>query len=136
MNRFQLGMVAILTSLLTFTAPAAAERIRLQNINGYTVIDDEHLVLDGGARRHYLVTLRRRCPGLRFGAEIGLSFPSTTTLYTPFLEYVYTTDDMRCFIDTIEAIDSLDAARALIEERAAAQEDGETPMGDGVSDES
>ncbi|WP_339737028.1 DUF6491 family protein [uncultured Maricaulis sp.] len=121
MNRIHLSIMAALAGLLALSAPAAAERIRLVNINGYSVIDNEHLVLNGGASHHYLVTLRHRCPGLRFGVEVGLSFPSTTTLYTPFLEYVYTRDDVRCFIDTIEPVDSLDAARALIEERAAAE---------------
>lgn len=119
MNRTHLAVAAAFAGLLAFSAPAAAERIRLVNIHGYSVIDNEHLVLEGGARHHYLVTMRHRCPGLRFGVEIGLSFPSTTTLYTPFLEYVYTPDDVRCFIDTIEPVDSVDAARLLIEQRAA-----------------
>jgi len=120
MKRNHITVAAALAGLLALSAPAAAERIRLVNINGYSVIDNEHLVLNGGANRHYLVTLRHRCPGLRFGAEVGTSFPSTTTLYTPFLEYVYTRDDTRCYIDTIEVIDNLDAARALIEQRSSA----------------
>jgi len=122
MDRFHFVVMAALAGMLAFSTPAAAERIRLVNINGYSVIDNQHLVLNGGVRRHYLVTLRNRCPGLRFGAEVGLSFPSTTTLYTPFLEYVYTRDDGRCFIDTIEPVDSVEAARALVEERSAEQE--------------
>lgn len=136
MNRSHFTMPAILASLLAFSAPAAAESIRLQNVNGYTVIDDSHIVLNGGARRHYLVTLRQRCPGLRFGMEVGLSFPSTTTLHTPFLEYVYTADDFRCFIDTVENVDNLDAARALIDERAAAEDGQEIPMSDGTAEQS
>lgn len=122
MNRNQVTVAAALAGLLALSAPAAAERIRLVNINGYSVIDNEHLVLNGGASRHYLVTLRHRCPGLRFGAEVGTSFPSTTTLYTPFLEYVYTRDDNRCFIDTIEPVDSVDTARTLVEQRTTAAE--------------
>lgn len=121
MNRFHLGIAASLAAIVAFSAPAAAERIRLVNVNGYSVIDSEHLVLNGGPRHHYLVTLRSSCPGMRSGVQVGLSFPSTTTLYTPFLEYVYTQDDDRCFIDTIVSVDSIDAARALIEERAAAK---------------
>jgi len=126
MKRNHITVAAALAGLLALSAPAAAERIRLVNINGYSVIDNEHLVLNGSASRHYLVTLRHRCPGLRFGAEVGTSFPSTTTLYTPFLEYVYTRDDTRCFIDTIEEVDNLDAARALIEQRSSADGDAAT----------
>ncbi len=119
MNRIHLGAAAALAGALAFSAPAAAERLRLVNINGYSVIDTEHMVLEGGAARHYLVTLRHRCPGLRYGIGIGLSFPSTTTLHTPFLEYVYTRDDGRCVIDTIEPVESVEAARMLIEQRAS-----------------
>ena len=125
MNRAPLALATAIAGVLAVSAPAAAERLRLVNIHGYSVIDNEHMMLEGGARDHYLVTLRNRCPGLRFGVEIRLSFPSTTTLYTPFLEYVYTPDDVRCFIDTIEPVDSVDAARTLIEQRAS---EAETPQ--------
>ncbi|WP_417484259.1 DUF6491 family protein [Maricaulis salignorans] len=119
MKRTHITVAAALTGLLVLSAPAAAERIRLVNITGYSVIDEEHLVLNGGPNHHHLVTMRNRCAGLRHGVEVGLSFPSTTTLYTPFLEYVSTREDSRCAIDTIEAVESVDAARALIEQRAA-----------------
>jgi hypothetical protein len=99
---------------------SATDRIRLVNVHGYQVIDSEHLILDGGARRHYLVTLRHRCVGMRFGSSIGTSFAATATVYSPRHEYVYTSDDMRCYIDTIELVEDSDAARALIEERAEA----------------
>lgn len=122
MPRIHFTVAAAIAGILALSAPAAAERLRLVNINGYSVIDSEHMVLQGGASQNYLVTLRHRCPGLRFGAEVGLSFPSTTTLYTPFLEYVYTTDDNRCFIDTIEPVGSVDAARTLIDQRMAETE--------------
>ncbi|WP_417483170.1 DUF6491 family protein [Maricaulis sp.] len=124
MNRFYFAAMAALAGMLAFSAPSAAERIRLVNINGYSVIDNQHMVLNGGPSDHYLVTLRNPCHGLRSGVEVGLSFPSTTTLYTPFLEYVYTRDDGRCFIETIEPVDSKEAAEALVEERAA-EDDGD-----------
>lgn len=122
MTRIHFSVAVAIAVGLALSAPAAAERLRLVNINGYSVIDNEHMVLQGGVSHSYLVTLRHRCPGLRFGVEVGLSFPSTTTLYTPFLEYVYTTDDVRCYIDTIEPIENADAARALIEQRATEAE--------------
>ena len=126
----------IFAALLGFgllAAPALADRIRLVNINGYSVIDREHLVLNGGVSRHYLVTLRSPCPELTGGFQLGMSFPSTTTIVSPHMEYVYprrtigmSSMDMvqgrRCYIDTIEDVESPEAARVLVEERAAAEE--------------
>ncbi|MHA6289116.1 DUF6491 family protein [Maricaulis sp. CAU 1757] len=109
---------------LTLAAPAAAQSIRLVNVNGYNVLDREHLVLNGGASRHYLVTLRRSCFGLNHGVRVGLSFPATTTLHSPHMEYVTVADgphDQRCYIDTIEQVEDIETARLLVEERAQAK---------------
>jgi hypothetical protein len=108
------------------TVAYATDRIRLVNVHGYQVIDNEHLILNGGASRHYLVTLRQRCIGMRFGSSIGTSFAATATVYSPRHEYVYTSDDIRCYIDTIEVVENSDAARALIAERAETQTTGTT----------
>lgn len=117
-------------------APPPQERIRLVNVNGYSVIDREHVVLNGGARRHYLVTLRHRCSGLRSGVRIATSFPATTTLHPPYIEYIHVGDrvsSMGCAIDTIEEVESVETARTLVAERAAAAqaaeeaEAGDTP---------
>lgn len=109
----------------------ATERVRLVNINGYSVIDREHLVLNGGARRHYLVTLRHPCSGLRSGVQIGTSFADTVTLHPPLVEYIHVGEpEMRCSIHTVEEIDSVETARALVQRRNAAEEaaaDDDTP---------
>lgn len=118
MNRIHLAAAAAIASALVFSAPATAERVRLANINGYNVIDSQHLVLNGGATRHYLVTLQRRCDGLRSAPSIGTSFPATATVTLPHMEYLSTPLEERCYIDTIEAVDSLEAARDLLEQRA------------------
>jgi hypothetical protein len=122
MKSIQLAAATIAAALI-ITGPALAERIRLVNVHGYSVIDDEHLVLNGGASHHYLVTLRQRCPDLRVGVQVATSFPATTTLYTPSMDYIYTNGHMgqRCYIDTVEAVDDLEAARALVAERDAAE---------------
>jgi len=106
-------------------APAAtgqSERacVHLRNINNYTVIDDRHLVLTGGASRHYLVTTRTRCSGMRYGAQIATSFGETARLCPPIAEFIIPDDGWRCLIDTVEEVDSVDAARELIQTRAAA----------------
>lgn len=95
--------------------------VRLRGVTGYAVLDRQHLVLRAGASRRYLVTLKRRCYGLRFSHSIGLSVRSHATIYNPRFEYVQT-EDGRCYFDTIEEVDSNDAARALIAARAEAAE--------------
>jgi hypothetical protein len=127
MRRLTSSILAATAGLALCAGPALADSIRLVNVNGYTVIDREHLVLNGGASRHYLVTLRTRCYDLNFGHQIGTSFPPTTTLYAPMMEYITVNEEHRCYIDTIEEVDSVDAARTLIEERAEAEAAAETP---------
>lgn len=90
----------------------------LRNINGYTVLDDQHVVLNGGVSRHYLVTTRTRCSGLRFGVQIATSFDDTERLCQPMLEYIIPEDGWRCAIDTVEEVESIERARELVEARA------------------
>jgi Family of unknown function (DUF6491) len=104
------------------TAPASAECVRLVNVHGYSVIDNQHLVLNGGASRHYLVTTRQRCPDMRFGARIGTSFDNTETICSPRFEYLLPEGGYRCSIDTIEQVESVEAAQSLIAERAEMDE--------------
>ncbi|MCW5725371.1 MAG: hypothetical protein KIS81_10510 [Maricaulaceae bacterium] len=121
------GAAAIIAGFTAFSAAASAEDgdaqeprcLRLFNINSYTVIDDYHLVLRGGANRHFLVTTRGRCPALRWGMQIRTSFGATTTMCRPYAEVIHTSDGGLCGIDLIERVDSYRAARALVEERTA-----------------
>ena len=113
------------------TAREAASRdtpLRIRNVNGYAVLDRQHLVLRAGASRRYLVTLQRRCLGLRGSAGIGLSLRNFSTIHNPHFEYVETRED-RCYFDTIEAVESNDEARALIAARAEAAEAAEADAG-------
>lgn len=104
---------------------ASAECVRLVNVHGYSVIDREHVVLNGSASRHYLVTTRQRCHDLRFGVRLETSFRNTQTICAPQFEYITPENGMRCPIDSIEEVESLEAAEALIaaRERAAAPMD-------------
>jgi len=92
--------------------------IRMVHINGYSVIDREHVVFRGGASRHYLATLRHSCPDLNFGVRLATSFGENATLCPPVVEFITPDNGFRCAIDTVEEVDSVDAARALIEARA------------------
>ncbi|WP_421792108.1 DUF6491 family protein [Hyphobacterium sp.] len=95
--------------------------LRMTNINSYSVIDREHVVFRGGASRHYLATMRHRCPDLNFGIQIATSFGSNATICHPVVEFITPQNGFRCAIDTIEQVDSMDEARALIAERAEAE---------------
>jgi hypothetical protein len=97
-----------------------ARCVRIRTISGYTVIDDRHLLIRGGPSRHYLITTRQRCSGMRFGVQIGVSFSDNQRICQPHMEYVIPDDGWRCLIDTIEEVDSPDHARDLIARRAAA----------------
>ncbi len=128
-NLTRAGLVSLAAAALSAAGLGAAIAQESENrcvtvraINGYTVIDDRHLVLNANVNDHYLVTTRSRCAGMRFGAQIGVTFADNTRLCPPFLEYVIPDDGWRCPIDTIEAVETVDAARALVEERNAAEE--------------
>lgn len=97
--------------------------VRLTNINGYSVIDREHVVFRGGASRHYLATLRHRCPDLNFGVRLATSFGDNATICPPVVEFITPENGFRCAIDTIEEVESVDAARDLIETRAENAQD-------------
>ena len=117
-----LGLAAGLAAPAVSAEPS--QSIRVIGVDGYMVIDREHVVLDGIGQRHYLVTLRRSCPSLTGGMRIATSFPATGTVFNPRLEYLVTGDRRtgeRCYIDTIEHVESRDAARALVEERRQAE---------------
>ncbi|MBR9825722.1 MAG: hypothetical protein GYB36_07955 [Alphaproteobacteria bacterium] len=121
--------LAIAASTL-LTAPGAAQAqspssVRIGMISGYSVIDNEHLVINSGPRRHYLVTLRRGCWGLRSGTRIGTSFHEHERITMPRTEFILT-ENGRCPIDMIEEVESLDAARAIVEQRTSP----ETPDGE------
>jgi hypothetical protein len=111
----------------TVIAPANADNIRVRNINGYTTIDNRHIILNGGASRHYLVTLRSNCMHLNWGGSshvgrfpytIGTSFASTATIRSPQFEFITVGDGNRCYIKAIEEVENKDTALQLIADRA------------------
>lgn len=121
----RLAVAGLICSALAAT-PAFAQDgedesqcLRLRNIHGYSVIDDQHLVLNGGASHHYLVTTRQRCSDMRAGMAVGTSFSDNARICNARFEYIQPTQGpWRCQIDTIEEVESPEAARALIHQRA------------------
>lgn len=118
----------VLGAALASGAAAAAQDtdrcVQVRSIDGYSVIDDRHAVLNSGASRHYLVTTRTRCSGLRQGVALGTSFGGNQRICNPQLEYLTPEDGWRCAIETIEEVESREAAESLIEQRAAQNDEG------------
>jgi hypothetical protein len=117
-----LSGAAMAHSPSTSENPVERTCVRLININGYTTLDDRHLLLSGGASRHYLVTTQRSCYGLEHGMQVGLSFPDTARICNASLEYLVVAEGGRCRIQSIEAVDDAQAARRLIDARAEPSE--------------
>ena len=116
----------VLGAVLAGASSAAATQendcVQVGSIDGYSVIDDRHAVLNSGASRHYLVTTRSRCAGLRHGVALGTSFDGPQRICNPQFEYLVPEDGWRCAIETIEEVESREAAQALVEQRATDEE--------------
>jgi len=112
------GMMVSSPAQAQATEEPARECVRILNINGYSSLDDQHLLLNSGASRHYLVTTRRSCYGLEHGMQVGLSFPDRTRICNASIEYVVVPNGGRCRIESIEEVEDAEMARALIAERS------------------
>lgn len=123
------GAAASAQDAQQITAPPEPPRcVSLRRINGYSVIDDRHLLLRAGANRQYLVTTRSRCNDLRFGSRIATTIDGFGRLCQPIVEFIIPEHGHRCAIDTIEEVADREAANALIEARAAwAAQQRDTP---------
>lgn len=84
---------------------------------GFTQIDDQHLVLEGGDRKYYLLTLYNRCfdldtaMGLRFdGHDSQLCGPGDAIV----------TKRERCAIEYLEQVSGTGEAKMIVAARAAA----------------
>lgn len=99
----------------------------VRTIDDFHVIDNEHVVLRGAGRRYYLATLFSDCTGLRFTESIALT-SRTGTICEYGGEYIVFDDTgfrQRCYIDKVERVDDIAAARALVEQREADAEQGD-----------
>lgn len=83
----------------------------------YSVIDDQHLVIEATGRRYYLITLTRRCFDLDTTLDIGLSSHGDQ-LCTGDAIII---DRDRCTIGSVEAVANEAEAKMLVQARAAAE---------------
>jgi hypothetical protein len=103
-------------------APAALAQdedrcVQIRQVSGYSVIDDQNVLIRMGASRHVLVTTRTRCSGLRQGIQIGTSFGDNTRICRPSVEHIVPEDGWRCQIDSMQEVDSEEQAREIIAAR-------------------
>ena len=99
----------------------AAQCVAIGAVSGFQVIDDRHIVLNSGVDDFVLVTLDRRCSGLRSTTEIRRSFADNSNMCPPFAGFITPDDGWRCAVGRLDAVDSLEAAFALISERSVAR---------------
>lgn len=92
--------------------------LRTNSINGYSVIDDRHLILDGpGTRQTFLITTTTRCWDLDWSFQLAVKSRAPGTCLSNF-DQILTREDS-CFIDRVERVKDLETAKALVAARAA-----------------
>ena len=101
----------------------------IDSIRDFRAIDNKHVYLRGaGKEQKFLATLFQRCHGVRWAETIALQSRPTSRICSRGNEYLHVFDQpgstfpQRCLIDDIERVESLDAARALVEERKKAKD--------------
>jgi len=146
MNKFR-QLLAVGSISLAFAVPltASAEEETSQDkevkentcfwidsIQDFRAIDNKHVYLRGaGKEQKFLATLFQRCYGVRWAETIALQSRPTSRICSRGNEYLQVIDrsrstfPQRCLIDDIERVESLDAARDLVEERKQANESAE-----------
>lgn len=84
----------------------------------YTIIDRTHLVLEASRNDVALITLRRYCRGLATTFTLGLDRDGSRLCA---LDKIITDSD-RCSIHSVEEVDSVEHAQAIVEARAEKNE--------------
>jgi hypothetical protein len=101
-----------------------AERVCMnrREINSISALDDQHAFVKVSASRYYLFTVDNRCTGLRLARTIAIVDATTRVCGDglTLLSFDYpAVGPMRCRIEGIDSVPDMNAARELIESRAA-----------------
>lgn len=117
------------------TADEAEPRICINrnSVRTFDAISDKYVYIGEGANRHYLLTMRNQCPGLKFAQAIGLRDTTSRICSDGFGEIVYRDSPgaMRmnsCRIGKIERLESRDQAKARVEEYTTEKSDANRGM--------
>lgn len=123
------GMFVLLIFPLAMAQEEAAEDtdessanvcVNSRTIRSFDAFSDEHIFVEESGRKYYLFTMKNRCPGLRFSFAIAIKDTTSRVCSGAFGEVVYKDSgrrSMSCRIDTIEVVESKEAASALVEQR-------------------
>jgi hypothetical protein len=99
------------------TEPGCFSVRRIRNFSG---LSDEALYVDGGGGNHFLLTMHRRCSGLRNAQGIAIDNPMDRVCSNSQASVTYRGVGGRlesCGIRTVEAVEDRAAARAIDEVR-------------------
>ncbi len=129
-QRAAIGLVLGIASLGTIAVEAFAASGKsddsfmwLRTIDGFNVIDDEHIVLTNGSKRALVKTFGR-CPSLSFSETIAIDSPLPYVNKSGLATIVYKQSGLglqRCPVDTIVRVKDLKEARALVKAEKAAK---------------
>ena len=124
-----LGLAAAAAVLGGCTSLAAEEGskapricINRREINAIRGLDDQHAFVKLSASRYYLLTVDNGCRGLRLARTIAIADATARVCGDglTLLSFDYpAVGPMRCRIEGIDSVPDMNAARELIESRAA-----------------
>ena len=85
------------------------------SIRGYTVLDEQNVIVRAGGRRHYHVVLSRRAPDLRFSH--GIWFKTTTSRVCAGFDSLHYEDSLTggIRIESIRELSELEEEHLLIQ---------------------
>jgi hypothetical protein len=102
--------------------------VNSRTIRNFDAFTDEHIYVEESGKKYYLFTMKNRCPGLRYSFTIAIKDTTSRVCSKAFGEVVYKDRGQRlmsCRIDTIEAVESKDNARMLVDQRTKDKDEAE-----------
>lgn len=103
---------------------ASNERVcvNVRAIRTFDALTDQHVYVREGSDEHYLFTMQNRCFNLRMSHGIAIKDVTSRICSDGFGEIIYRDRaggrrPQSCRIDTIERVDSKEAAEELVESR-------------------
>jgi hypothetical protein len=136
MRRFRISFLALALAAVGLAActsgqpePAAstAERtcVKVRQINSFTALDDRHVLVKASVSTYSLFTVDQTCSGLSFARGIAIAEAGSRVCDDgfDFLAFEHpAAGPRRCRIMKIEPVEDEEAARALLESRAAGEQ--------------
>jgi len=98
-----------------------------RTVRGFDGLSDEYLFIQEGSKSYYLMAMKNRCIGLRNANGIALKNTTSRICSDEFGEVTFRDRGMglrTCRIGKIEAVESKEEAKALIEKKKQAKSKG------------